>query len=80
MEKTTRIGMYRILRKLGIKRDEIYPEVSFEKDLFFDEQDWTCFLFFIESKFDISIKDDEIGNITNFESSINTVNRHLALN
>ncbi len=80
MEKTTRLGMYRILRKLGVKRDEIYPEVSFEKDLFFDEQDWTCFLFFIESKFDISIDDEEIVGLTNLESSIKTVNRHLALN
>lgn len=80
MDKTTRLGMYRILRKLGVKRDEIYPEASFKTDLFFDDTDWICFLFFIESKFNISIDDEELTKLTNLESSITTVNRHLSLN
>jgi len=80
MEKYTRIGMYRVLRKFGLKRDEIYPEASFQTDLFFDENDWQCFLFFIENKFKISIDDKEIKNFTNLESSISVVNAHLARN
>lgn len=77
MEKKTRLGMYRILRKLGVKRDEINPEVSFKTDLFFDDNDWLCFLFFVESRFDISIDDQELDSFTNIEASIKTVNRYL---
>lgn len=80
MDKTTRLGMYRILRKLGVSRDEIRPDASFETDLFFDEKDWLCFHFFVESKFNISIEEEELMQLTNLESSISTVNRHLALN
>lgn len=79
MDKTTRLGMYRILRKLGVQRDEIRPEASFETDFFFDEKDWLCFQFFVESKFNISIEEAELSQFTNIESSIKTVNRHLAL-
>jgi len=80
MDKRTRLGMYRILRKLGVKRNEIYPEASFKTDLFFDDKDWLCFLFFVESKFNISIDDKEIDRLTNLESSIHTVNRYLTVN
>lgn len=80
MDKTTRVGMYKILRKLGVQRNDIYPEASFETDLFFDDKDWLCFQFFVESKFNILIDDDELMQLTNLESSIKTVNRHLSLN
>lgn len=80
MDKTTRVGMYKILRKLGLQRDEIYPEASFDSDLFFDDKDWLCFQFFVESKFNISIDADELMQLTNLESSIATVNHHLSLN
>lgn len=60
MEKHIRIGLYRIFRKLGVKRDEIYFDALLKKNIFFDDQEWTCFLFLIESHFDITLsKSDE---------------------
>ena len=32
MEKSTRLGVYRILRKLGVNREDIYPEATFKND------------------------------------------------
>lgn len=77
MEKEIKLGVYRILRKLGVDRDEIQPETQFKNDLFFDDQDMTCFLFFVESKFNISISDEETGELTTIEKSIQVVDRHL---
>lgn len=67
MSKEILIGTYKILRKLGADRDEIIPEAVLKTDLFFDETDQTCLLFFIESNFDIEISPKE-------ELDIRTVN------
>jgi acyl carrier protein len=80
MEKTIRLGVYRVLRKLGVNREYIYPEASFKNDLFFDDTDWNCFLFFIEEQFNISINDDEALKMASVANSIEVVNRHLSVN
>lgn len=77
MEKEVKLGVYRILRKLGVQRDEIYPEAKFNTDYFFDDKDWNCFLFFIESKFDISISDDEQKELVSVKNTIDFVDRHM---
>ena len=77
LEKTTRLGVYRILRKLGVNREDIYPEATFKNDLFFDDKDWVCFLFFVESKFNISLKDEEVMQLKTVESTIHTVDKYL---
>ena len=80
MEKEINVGIYRILRKLGVTREDIKPETQFKNDLFFDETDWTCFMFFVESKFNIAISNEEEGQFETIENSINIVNRHLLTN
>lgn len=65
------------MRKLGVSRDEIQPETSFDNDLFFDDKDWTCFLFFIESRFDISLQPEEEQQLNSVGNTIETVSRHL---
>lgn len=77
MEKEIKLGVYRILRKLGVNREEILPEAQFKNDLFFDDMDMTCFLFFVESKFNISISDEETNQLTTIGNSIKVVDRHL---
>jgi acyl carrier protein len=76
MEKEIKLGVYRILRKLGVHREEIYPEAKFSTDYFFDDKDWNCFLFFIESKFDISISDDEQKELVTVGTTIDFVDKH----
>lgn len=77
MEKEIKLGVYRILRKLGVNRDEIYPEAKFSTDYFFDDIDWNCFLFFIESKFNISITDDEQKELVTVANTIDIVDKHI---
>ncbi len=77
MEKDIKLGIYRILRKLGVNRDEITPETQFQNDLFFDESDWNCFLFFIESRFNISLSNEEEKQLYTIGNSIDIIDRHL---
>lgn len=55
METKIRIGVYRILRKMGLDRKEIQVDLAIKRDYFSDSLDWTCFLFFLESKFNLQI-------------------------
>jgi acyl carrier protein len=73
MDKSIRIGVYRIFRKLGIKRDEIFPEAFLRKNIFFDDQEWICFLFFIESHFDITLSKSDEEEIMTVESTIELI-------
>lgn len=77
MQKEINLGLYKILRKLGVNRDEIKPETQFQNDLFFDEYDWNCFLFFVESKFNISISNEEETQLQTIGNSIDIIDRHL---
>ncbi len=77
MEKDIKLGVYKILRKLGVNRDEIYPEAKFKTDYFFDDVDWNCFLFFVESKFNISITDDDQKEMVTLANTIDVVDRHM---
>ena len=80
MERQVRLGMYRVLRKVGVSRNDIMPEASFSNDLFFDDIDWKCFLCFVEEQFHIIINDEEARQMVTVESSIELVSRHLSLN
>lgn len=77
MHKEINLGLYRILRKLGVNRDDIRPETQFQNDLFFDDTDWNCFLFFVESKFNISISNEEEIQLQTIGNSIDIIDRHL---
>ena len=77
MEKEINVGIYRILRKLGVTREDIKPETQFDNDLFFDKNDWNCFMFFVESKFNIAISEEEEIKFQTIGNSISIVNKHL---
>ena len=80
MEKQVRLGVYRVLRKVGVNRQYIYTEASFTNDLFFDDIDWKCFLCFVEEQFKIEINDEEAQRLVTVENTIELVNKRLSLN
>ena len=80
MEKQVRLGVYRVLRKVGVNRQYIYPEASFTNNLFFDDIDWKCFLCFVEEQFNIEINDEEAQRLVTVENTIELVNKRLSLN
>lgn len=72
MERLIHIGVYRILRRFGALREEIKPSSNLS-DLFeIDDVEWNCFMFFLESKFNVSIRPDE-------EVKLVTVNQTIEL-
>lgn len=76
MDKAIRIGVYRILRKLGVKRNDISIDARLNKIIEFDAQEWTIFLFLLESRFDIFIDNQYEKRLITVEDTIETV-RHI---
>lgn len=70
------IGTYKILRKLGAKRNEIKPETAFEDDLFFDETDKTCLLFFVESNFHFQFTPNEEKKLRTINDLVQVIYNH----
>jgi len=77
MDRSIRIGVYKILRKLGAKREEIDPDVKLQNLLEYYADDWNILLFFLESKFDIFISQDQEQAIVTVEDTIEIVHSNL---
>lgn len=79
MSRDILIGTYRIMRKMGADQNEIVPETSLTKDLFFDETDFTCLLFFLESRFNIVVPDKEAAEMETISDMLQIVEKHRAV-
>jgi acyl carrier protein len=69
-EKKIRRNLYRVLRKTGVKKNDIQPEASFRNDLNFDSVDWKIFTFYLEGIFNISVRDEELLNLGNVNDTV----------
>lgn len=76
--RTIRRDLYKILRKTGVPRDRIVEDASFSYDMMMDEVDMTCFLFYLETKFDLEIDNDSLNNIRSVKSTINFLEQTCA--
>ena len=61
--KSTRRTLYRVLRKTGVKRENIQLDASYNDDLKFDHVDWTLFIYYLESFFQIRLSDRDISEM-----------------
>ena len=52
--------LYRVLRKTGVRRENINLSASYSDDLRFDQLDWTLFVYYLESFFQIRLTDRDI--------------------
>ena len=75
--QSLRIEIYKILRYTGIKRERIIPYMSFFDDLKFDDFDWKLFLYRIESRFNISVDENELLQLATIENTINYVSKRI---
>jgi len=72
MDKSVRIGLYRILRKLRVRREDIYEDAQLKNNLIENDIEWNCLLFFIESRFEMQISKNQenslitVGNTIDF--------------
>ncbi|MFV0290778.1 MAG: hypothetical protein ACK5IJ_07765 [Mangrovibacterium sp.] len=78
--KTTRIALYKILRKMGIKRQEICATASLKSDLSFDAQDLNLFFYFLEGRFNIFINNEEEQAIQTVNDAIDYIDSRVVLN
>ncbi len=70
--------LYRVFRKTGIPKELIDDNASLNEDLFLDENDMTCFLYYLETNFDLDIKNDEIGKLVSVKDTIDFLQSHCA--
>jgi acyl carrier protein len=68
--KTIRRNLYKVLRKTGMPRERIAEDASFSCDMMMDEIDMTCFLFYLETKFDVNIDNESLPKINSVQSTI----------
>lgn len=62
-----------IVEQLGVKEDDVKPEVSFIEDLGADSLDTVELVMALEEEFDIEIPDEEAEKITTVQSAIDYV-------
>jgi len=75
--KRARIEIYRALRKMGVKREEITTETNLTTDLCFDDTDKLCFIFLVESRLNIELTNEEIQSIKTVDDIINFASNEL---
>lgn len=68
--KTIRRNLYRVLRKTGVQKKDIYLNATFERDLAFDHTDWKIFTFYLEEIFNINVNDDDIRRMHNINDTL----------
>lgn len=77
MNRTILLGVYRVFRKMGVKRDEISLDAQLKENLFFDDQDWNCLMFFIESNFLISLSISDEKQLKRIDDVVRVVSNKL---
>jgi acyl carrier protein len=76
-KKILNLRLYKVLRKMGVSRDKVSLKADLFNDLFFDSYDMNIFLFYLEAKFDIQIKDEEISQITTIGHTLHFIEEKL---
>ena len=71
IDKYIRRNLYKVLRKTGVPRDRIAEDASFENDMMMDETDMVCFLYYLETGFNLNIENEAIPQMLSVRSTIN---------
>ena len=76
--KSIRRNLYKVIRQTGIPRNLINDKASFTDDLFMDDIDMACFLFYLETRFKVEVKNDELPKLNSVGSTINYLQQRCA--
>ncbi len=79
IQKTSRIGIYRSLRKVGILREEISMNSQFKKDLNFNDSDWNLLFFLVENRMDITLDDQVASQSETIADFVGWVENHYKI-
>ena len=77
--KTMNRILYKVLRKTGVRRDQIKPDASFSEDLNFDQVDWALFVYYLEGFFKIHLDDREIRELSHVDDTLKIVSQRVCV-
>ncbi len=77
-QETIRRNLYKVLRKTGVPREKISEDATLREELLVDELDLTCFLFLLETKFEVEIENSELPMLQSVSSTIEFLQKHCA--
>ncbi|MDR2911463.1 MAG: hypothetical protein LBV47_08920 [Bacteroidales bacterium] len=77
-DKYIRRNLYKVLRKTGVPRSVIAEDASYENDMLMDATDMTCFLFYLETKFNLNIENDMLPQMLSVKSTIDYLQQRCA--
>ena len=64
-------NLYKVLRKTGVPRERIVEDASFKYDMMMDDIDMACFLYYLETNFNLKIENEAIPHFFSVKSTIN---------
>ncbi len=73
-----RRNLYRVFRKTGVPKELIDENATLNEDLFLDDNDMTCFLYYLETNFNVNIKNNEIARLRSVKDTIDFLQSHCA--
>lgn len=76
--RSIRRNLYKVLRKTGVRRELIAEDATLRDELLVDDVDMICFLYYLESSFNVDVPNDEIHQLTSVKSTIDYLQRHCA--
>lgn len=71
--------LYKVLRKTGVRRDQIKLDASFSEDLNFDQVDWALFVYYLEGFFKIHLEDREIRELSHVDDTLKIVSQRACV-
>ena len=77
-QERIRRNLYKVLRKTGVPRNKIVEDAALTEELLVDEVDLTCFLFLLETKFEVEIENSELSMLNSVGSTIEYLQKHCA--
>ena len=77
-QERIRRNLYKVLRKTGVPRNRIVEDATLKEELLMDEVDLTCFLFLLETKFEVNIENSELPMLNSVGSTIEYLQKHCA--
>ena len=78
IDKYIRRNLYKVLRMTGVPRDRIAEDASFENDMMMDKTDMVCFIFYLETRFNLNIENEVLPQMLSVKSTLNYLQQRCA--
>jgi len=69
----------RILKYMGIPKEEVRPEADFITDFEFNEFQFNCLVYYIGNYFDIPVRESDYPEINTIGNTINFIRRKITV-